>query len=171
MTTTTTTSMTTSTEPLPGLRCPFVDNPNNLIFFPHDTFCDRYFLCWNGGMIERTCTFGLIWDQQNRWCDFPENVFCPNMECPIPDDENQPSFLPNYSECNKYFMCFNGTKIPRTCANGLSWSRDKEWCDFNENVTCGLGGNSKVEKLEKSSRWSRKVSRLIERSFGTLKFE
>ena len=73
---TTTTTTTTSTTSGPFDECPHPDNPNNVVFLPDRTRCDGYFVCFNGNRIPRTCHPGLHWDQQNRWCDYAENVPC-----------------------------------------------------------------------------------------------
>jgi uncharacterized CHY-type Zn-finger protein len=76
------------------------------------------------------------------------------MDCPESDRLN-PIFLPNYSECNKYFMCFNGTKIARECADGLVWSREREWCDSEEFVICGNREDINVEEYSNNLRSKR----------------
>lgn len=116
--TTPTTDTTPMTTPTPPMRCPEVDDPFNPVFLPHEIFCDQYYLCHRGAKIPRSCAFGLFWDQTNTWCNFPWLVEC-HHDCPTPDDIDNPVFLPNYSFCDRYFLCFNGTRIPRDCATGL----------------------------------------------------
>jgi hypothetical protein len=36
----------------------------------------------------------------------------------------------------RYFICFRGTPLPRTCADNLWWDVEKNWCTVGNNVTC-----------------------------------
>lgn len=127
--------ITTPTPTPSPTHCPEVDDPSNPVFLPHEIFCDQYYVCHRGAKLPRSCAFGLFWDQANKWCDFPGHVQC-HHDCPTPDDIDNPIFLPNYSYCDRYFLCFNGTRIPRNCAPGLQWSRNGEWCDYYDIIRC-----------------------------------
>ena len=36
----------------------------------------------------------------------------------------------------RYFVCFKGTPLPRTCADNLWFDVEKNWCTFEDVVTC-----------------------------------
>lgn len=36
----------------------------------------------------------------------------------------------------RYFICFNGRPILRSCANALWWDVEREWCTVQDEVTC-----------------------------------
>ncbi|KAL7015903.1 hypothetical protein ACKWTF_016726 [Chironomus riparius] len=61
--------------------------------------------------------------------------------CPEVDDPNVLIFLPNPQDCRSYFLCFNGMKLPRSCANGFYWDVDNLWCNVREEVNCGSRNN------------------------------
>lgn len=42
--------------------------------FGHETSCTRYWTCWNGTAAEQLCIGGLLYNEQARSCDWPENV-------------------------------------------------------------------------------------------------
>lgn len=59
-----------------ALSCPLNDNPSNLVFLPNFQDCSRYFICDSGRAISRGCADGLLFNTDENWCDFPENVKC-----------------------------------------------------------------------------------------------
>lgn len=59
-----------------------------------------------------------------------------NSFCPIKDDILNPVFLPDGGDCTKYFVCFEGTAIWRSCAEGFWFDVVYNWCTFPEDVSC-----------------------------------
>ena len=59
-----------------------------------------------------------------------------NLFCPLKDDVLSPVFLPDGSDCTKYFVCFEGTAIGRSCADELYFDVVYNWCTFPDDVSC-----------------------------------
>ncbi|KAL7024597.1 hypothetical protein ACKWTF_013119 [Chironomus riparius] len=117
-------------------KCPPVDDLNNPVFLPDLNDCRKYFVCSNGSKIERECVDGLLWNQEEEWCDVPENV----QNCNSGDSITPPlhsttekihncadwhrcpiighGYLPHLQNCLRYFECNNGIRFLRTCLKG-----------------------------------------------------
>lgn len=68
---------------------------------------------------------------------FPQLARCDiNYACPAVDDSLNPVFLPDGDDCSSYFVCFQGSPIPRDCAAGLWWDVVYDWCTTADDVTC-----------------------------------
>lgn len=129
------------------------DNPcegisNGMI--PYEPDCNYYIHCINQvGSIQR-CPVMYIFDPNQlrcvagnpETCEITTTTMVPTTitppDCPSTDDPLNPIFHPHPYDCSKYFMCFNGSAIPRECYDGLLWSVENEWCDYPENVSCDL---------------------------------
>nr|AMT75074.1 chitinase Cht10 [Locusta migratoria] len=46
----------------------------NRLFAPHDTDCNKYYLCQYGDFMEQSCPQGLYWNKDH--CDWPSNTDC-----------------------------------------------------------------------------------------------
>lgn len=110
-------------------------------FFPHEEACDMYWECLEDGTAEeRYCPEGetfdyeylVCWDEGICWVDAPED----NSECPI--DSNELIFLPGET-CENYYICNNGEPIPMTCAKGMHFSMEKQYCDTPVRAGCDVG--------------------------------
>lgn len=67
----------------------------------------------------------------------PQLAMCDiNYACPAQDDRLNPVFLPDGDDCSKYFVCFEGSPIPRDCAEDLWWDVVYNWCTIAEEVSC-----------------------------------
>ncbi len=55
-----------------GQQCEHLD------IIPHPQWCSAFFLCRFGFWTVLVCPGGLVYDPENRRCDFPENVDCEN---------------------------------------------------------------------------------------------
>lgn len=42
----------------------------------------------------------------------------------------------SHKDCNRYYICTNGKRIPMSCPDGLQWSSKLKICDFEDNVKC-----------------------------------
>ncbi|XP_050090303.1 peritrophin-1-like [Anopheles aquasalis] len=61
-------------QQLPELDC---TNPDNTgIFLPHPESCQKYLLCWQGGLIEGSCPLGLYFDLERQVCESEARVRC-----------------------------------------------------------------------------------------------
>lgn len=60
-----------------------------------------------------------------------------------PEKESTPCterFLPNLSDCNRYYECDNGHALPRSCPTGLHWNIHQQICDWPQNAKCEASG-------------------------------
>ncbi|XP_001663097.2 chitinase-3-like protein 1 [Aedes aegypti] len=48
--------------------------------FPDPDSCKKYYVCSNGHIFEFSCPDGLLFDQQNQICNWPEMVDCENNQ-------------------------------------------------------------------------------------------
>lgn len=55
---------------------------------------------------------------------------CPEEDGPIP------VFLPDPTDCSKYYECSNGVPISNECTGELVWNPELHTCDFPGNVEC-----------------------------------
>lgn len=132
---TTTTEPTTTTREIPT-ECPQIDDPVNPIFLPDHNDCSKYFLCFNGTKLARSCSDNLLWDVEHDRCDFPQNVNCElqrtTTSSPITtttemtflcrDWQNCPQtgfgYLPHMTNCARFFYCDRGIRHLRQCDYG-----------------------------------------------------
>lgn len=104
---------------------------------PHPLSCTRYLLCFHGNPIERLCAPGLHFSPNFLQCMFPQLAHCDiSYACPAEDDELNPVFLPDATDCSRYFVCFKGSPISRGCAENLWFDVVYNWCTIADEVNC-----------------------------------
>lgn len=112
-------------------------DPSVVTWHPHPFTCTRYILCYHGYPVERLCAPGLHFGRLTEQCMFPQLALCDiNYACPAEDDRTNPVFLPDPDDCSQYFVCFEGSPIPRGCAANLWWDTVYNWCTIADEVTC-----------------------------------
>lgn len=98
-----------------GFECP----PDGIHFFPHEEYCDKYFIC-SAGYVDKHfyvsqcalinyfsfpvlfhCADGLYFDRELETCNFPEYAECPLEVCPRTNDPDNIVFLPSDAYCDK----------------------------------------------------------------------
>ena len=68
------------------LSCPDVSDGEE-VYLSSDTNCGEYFHCVNGVPVEMKCPDGLWWDQENEFCNWPDQVSPPcTGKCPKSND-------------------------------------------------------------------------------------
>ena len=78
-------------------------NPNIVEWFPHQYSCQKYVLCYHGNPLEMPCAPGLHFSPTELKCMFPSDARCDeNYSCPEIDDEENPIFLPDRFDCQRY---------------------------------------------------------------------
>lgn len=45
-------------------------------YFPDRSDCNRYIACNGGTMTMNSCTDGLVWDAEQSFCSWPDQVQC-----------------------------------------------------------------------------------------------
>lgn len=58
------------------------------------------------------------------------------LTCPENDDIFHPVHIPHFTDCTKFYKCFNGGKYEMDCPGGLHWNIEKDYCDFPEQANC-----------------------------------
>lgn len=114
-------------------ECP--DEGVKLISHPYN--CEKFILCVMGTRIKQHCAPGLHFSREERACVDPEDANCiDRLTCPDVDDPTDIVFLPNPDDCGKYYVCWDGEKIPLSCADGLHWSVEEEQCMDEDEAGC-----------------------------------
>lgn len=119
-------------------NCPF-DEPfscpeTGVHQLPHPDNCEKYYLCVNGNEMEMTCPNDLHWSPHLNICTDPARAGCDGWECDA--DSTEVSFIPNTEDCEAYFICFFGNKMPMTCSNGQHWSISENICMSPNDAQC-----------------------------------
>lgn len=129
-------------------ECPEGYDPEHPTFFPHEQDCERYYVCYDGLLIEHHCSEGLQWNQDAGQCEAAEEAGCdvatevpaavpecPGVEEGEEEELEQPVFFP-HEECSKYYVCSNGTPYEMDCPEGTFWNEQETVCDAPESSGC-----------------------------------
>lgn len=120
----------TKEEPKYSITCRGDDL--QLIQHPHD--CNQYYMCVSGIPMPRSCAPGLEFNVVESQCMEPEQANCNFLGCP---PYNFPmTFLPSKVSCQEFSICYFGEAIPHSCAEGLHWDPENNWCNKPEIVNC-----------------------------------
>jgi hypothetical protein len=128
---------------------------------PYEPDCAYFIICQNGYPRVERCPFDTIFDRYASACNHGDLDQCENSvnkpsSCPPVDDPNNPVFLPDLSDCRKYYVCSNGSKMERECADGRLWNPKEDWCDVPENVkNCDSTPPSTTERHHNCADWQR----------------
>ncbi|XP_053676426.1 peritrophin-1-like [Anopheles nili] len=58
------------------------------------------------------------------------------LTCPETDDIFNPVHIPHFTDCSKFYKCFNGEMYEMDCPAGLQWNIEKDFCDYPEDANC-----------------------------------
>ena len=102
----------------------------------HETECDTFYQCANGHRYEdQKCPEGLNYNAAAQYCDWPENVTCPQVGC-------ADGIHAHETNCNMFYQCNAGHRYEdQSCPEGLLYNPEAEYCDWPENVDCGGGSD------------------------------
>lgn len=116
-----------------------LDYPENDGFFPHEDYCDGYWVCLDDGTaVEGFCEEGEIFDAEGLYCAFDAVCWMDlpdETECPL--NSNEIKFLPG-DTCEDYYICNNGQPMPMRCAQGMHWNMVEENCDLPSRAGCDV---------------------------------
>ncbi|XP_058122253.1 peritrophin-1-like [Anopheles coustani] len=84
----------------------------------------------------RECAEGLLFDAEQAVCDFADNVDCEIGVCPSNLNPTIPTFLPNPTDCSRYFICIGGVAQEAQCAPSLLFNPETRRCELEETVEC-----------------------------------
>lgn len=115
----------------------------------------RYFVCFRGSPIQRTCADGLWWDVQFNWCTKPDEVTCDDRTTNNPGNPTTtegPTIVteaPILSACTNVSHLFNldnGAYMKSSCIvySGSNYFQAQEIC-WQNNMNLFVIDNSAVE--------------------------
>lgn len=122
------------TTPMVPMECP----PTGIARIPNMSSCSRYFLCFNGVEVEKSCSHGLEFHRGLQRCVRRNESDCEldlNI-CPPENDPNNIIYIPNKDDCQKYFICYDGQPEEQDCGPTLHWDPVNNWCIRAEESTC-----------------------------------
>lgn len=98
--TTTTPATTTVSTPLPPLECP----ESGVSKLANPTSCTRHFMCFDGSLVERSCSPGLYFSRSRLQCVRRELSDCVlnNDSCPTVNDPDNIVFLADQEDCQRF---------------------------------------------------------------------
>jgi len=103
---------------------------------PCNTFCDRYYRCYNNDWLIEYCPNGEHFSEIDKRCMDPLEAGCdPNIK-PPPGYclESGPSKWPHECDCRLYYQCEYDRKKIYGCAWGYYFNRATLSCDVPSNV-------------------------------------
>ncbi|KAG4073025.1 hypothetical protein HA402_009444 [Bradysia odoriphaga] len=103
--------------------------------------CTRYNFCFGGSHEVRECAPGLHFDTSISECNLKEVVRCPRELCPDNNDIDNIVTVPSETDCEEYFMCYEGKFESRTCAPGVHWNQERQRCERPEEAECTVSSH------------------------------
>ncbi|XP_050091536.1 uncharacterized protein LOC126575067 [Anopheles aquasalis] len=118
--------------PTPGI-CNGVENNR---FVLHPLFCNEYYLCVGEIGFPIICPTGLWFDETREVCGDPADISCPHGRPGAARCRDEPEFalVPSEYACYRYYQCVNGFPYPMTCPEEQWFDRERDVCDWIENV-------------------------------------
>lgn len=112
------------------VNCPATGIQN----FPVSGSCTQFIQCIEGSQFPRECPPGTAFDSNSGQCNLASAVNC--IACPAEDDPANPTFIPDATDCRKYFICVGGSGIEQICPEGTSFNPSLNVCDLPDRVQC-----------------------------------
>lgn len=117
--------------------------------FANPQNCRAFIECQANRRIEQTCELGLLFDPQLEACLPANSVRCGSRILPPSGSQSPEDFFPacprggvsfrsHPHDCQKYFICAEGTLIHHSCSTGIHFNPETFQCDFPSNVQCRL---------------------------------
>lgn len=103
---------------------------------PHSTSCSKFIQCFAGTAVELDCGPGLAYKWEIEECVPKENSGCYRNHCPLYNDPGNLVFLPDYMDCDRYYLCHNNEPVSYRCAEGLHWDETNEFCATPADAEC-----------------------------------
>ncbi|XP_055636577.1 probable chitinase 10 [Toxorhynchites rutilus septentrionalis] len=160
---TTTTKKPVTTTKKPDQRP--VEKCTNGEYYPHKS-CDSFYICVNEKKVAQQCGPGLLWNHDDKSCDWEDNVNCvsraqyykllakysrlaPYKVLSEDDPCDGHNYVPYPGDCTQYLICNWGRLEAASCADGLQWNQQQMICDWPANAKCEQ--SSSPESTENSS--------------------
>ncbi|KAF8770106.1 Chondroitin proteoglycan-2 like protein [Argiope bruennichi] len=115
--------------------------------FPHETYCQQYYNCWDGRATIEECPGKLLFNPVISACDFPEAVNClarlRNPEPAITSDGRclkQFGIFPDPTDCTAFYECSHGRSFRQVCPYYTAFDERYLVCVHAYDVECGGRG-------------------------------
>lgn len=109
------------------------------IRIPHETDCDKFYLCDYDREEVVTCADGLHFNPVTQMCDYRKNAGCDIScvwKCCPPNGSNVKVRLPHECSCTKYYECKDGEQIVRKCPKGQHFDNRLKQCRPADEAGC-----------------------------------
>ncbi|GFU24670.1 chondroitin proteoglycan 2 [Nephila pilipes] len=115
--------------------------------FPHETYCQQYYNCWDGRATIEECPGKLLFNPVISACDFPEAVNClarlRNPEPAMTADGRclkQFGIFPDPVDCTAFYECSYGRAFRQVCPYYTAFDERYSVCVHAYDVECGGRG-------------------------------
>ncbi|GIY72422.1 chondroitin proteoglycan 2 [Caerostris darwini] len=115
--------------------------------FPHETYCQQYYNCWDGRAVVQECPGKLLFNPVISACDFPEAVNClarlRNPEPAMTADGRclkQFGIFPDPTDCTAFYQCSHGRSFRTVCPYYTAFDERYLVCVHAHEVECGGRG-------------------------------
>ncbi|KFM76025.1 Chondroitin proteoglycan 2, partial [Stegodyphus mimosarum] len=115
--------------------------------FPHETFCQQYYNCWDGRATIEECPGKLLFNPVISACDYPEAVNCGaklrNPEPSVTSDGRclkQFGIFPDQTDCRAFYECAHGRAFRQVCPYYTAFDDRYLVCVHAYDVECGGRG-------------------------------
>lgn len=120
-------------------------------FYPNENDCNKYFICYNGGVIPGECPDGFAFDQSGMICTNDE--FVTSLHCtpekkvygnPVTTTaiafckDKEDGYYGNPGFCASFIKCWQNMGSEFMCPTGLVWNSSLQMCDHPELIKDGL---------------------------------
>jgi len=127
-------------EPLPNPEAPPSCPTSGTSNLPWLGDCMRYYMCVNGERFEMSCGPGTEFDTEALLCREEIKAVC--NRCPLVDVPGTLVFLPDKTDCEKYFLCRNFVQIPMVCDKDLHFNENNYYCEAATQAKCRYAKNN-----------------------------
>ncbi|KAJ8954257.1 hypothetical protein NQ318_005853 [Aromia moschata] len=130
---------------------------------PHETDCERFYICQKGKRIPMTCPSPFEFNAKTEACDWPQHANCALKKKTVADFQTtttqttpvgkrklecaeEDRHTAHETNCDEYYRCVYGSKVLKVCPDNMAFDVASGYCDFTYNVDCGDRTLSRAEK-------------------------
>jgi len=127
---------TTTPKPNGPISCP----PSGQSLYPNPDSCESFYVCHSGALDLITCPVGYEFEPNTGHCEEAGLAQCGGTSTSSPpvscDGKPNGSYMPNPTDCTKFYVCSNGQSVGNTCPPGLQFNAAQSVCDKPETANC-----------------------------------
>lgn len=100
--------------------------------------CNKYYLCFNGDLLDLTCANGLYFDDEALQCLPNDNNKCQILgdDCTCPGGYKAGDFLPHPTDCSLYYICSGGKLVESSCGANNYFDKITNACQKDTTNCC-----------------------------------